>query len=300
MSGIYRYRLIQRLLTKSIIEYRMKKGYSVLLIGVSVIKNLIDTHIHTKFSFDGKAKMEEMCQCAITKGLTEICFTEHFSVNNYDPSYEVLDYQKYAEEIERCIGLFGERITIRKGLEIGETHIKNDVIKSFLMRKDLDYIIGSVHNIGIKKLRKHIRGKQKNESYEDYFEELYKSVKFGDMDALGHFDLMKRYAFDVFGNYDMEVYYDLISSIFDVMINRNIALEINTSGLISSAKEIFPSIDVLKLYRSKGGEMITVGSDAHRPDMLGNGIEDIFKLLKNMGYTSILSYRKRIPLLKSI
>jgi histidinol-phosphatase (PHP family) len=120
------------------------------------------------------------------------------------------------------------------------------------------------------------------------------------MDALGHFDLMKRYAFDVFGNYDMEVYYDLISSIFDVMINRNIALEINTSGLISSAKEIFPSIDVLKLYRSKGGEMITVGSDAHRPDMLGNGIEDIFKLLKNMGYTSILSYRKRIPLLKSI
>ena len=37
----------------------------------------IDFHLHSSFSGDSRAPMEDMIQSAIAKGLTHICFTEH-------------------------------------------------------------------------------------------------------------------------------------------------------------------------------------------------------------------------------
>ena len=41
-----------------------------------------DFHMHTSFSGDSDAPMEEVIQRAIALGLTHICITEH-----YDPDY---------------------------------------------------------------------------------------------------------------------------------------------------------------------------------------------------------------------
>ena len=55
---------------------------------------VVDYHVHSNNSFDGKNSIEEMCRKAIEKNLSEICFTEHFSVDPRDVSYRVLDYEK--------------------------------------------------------------------------------------------------------------------------------------------------------------------------------------------------------------
>ena len=50
---------------------------------------VVDYHVHSNNSFDGKNSIEEMCRKAIEKNLSEICFTEHFSVDPRDVRYEL-------------------------------------------------------------------------------------------------------------------------------------------------------------------------------------------------------------------
>lgn len=256
---------------------------------------LVDFHMHTKFSFDSKAQMEEMCERSIGKGLAEICFTEHFSVNSYDPSFEYFDYEKYSEKIDSCREQFKNKLIIKKGIEIGEPHVNKGLIEKFMNGKNFDFVIGSVHNIGKLKIRAYIADKNKKKSYGDYFKEVYESVLAGDMDALGHLDLVKRYAHDKFGNYDFDDYRDIIAAILETIIKRDICLELNTSGLVSSSKENFPSQKVVELYKDVGGNMITIGSDAHRSEMVGHGIKKSVELLMAVGFDEIVTFENRKP-----
>ncbi len=57
-------------------------------------------HHHTNHSFDSKADMEAVCKEAITKGIDEICFTEHYSVNPNLPTYGHIDYDRYFNQIK--------------------------------------------------------------------------------------------------------------------------------------------------------------------------------------------------------
>ena len=85
---------------------------------------IVDYHVHSTNSFDGKNTIEEMCRKAIEMGLYEICFTEHFSVDPRDVSYGILNYERYDDEIEKAKEKFSGRLHIKKGMEIGEPHLK--------------------------------------------------------------------------------------------------------------------------------------------------------------------------------
>jgi len=233
-----------------------------------IVIEFIDYHLHSTNSFDGKDKLIDICKNAIKLKLDEICFTEHFSINPNDPSFNYLDFEKYSDEIEECRNSFGDIIAIKKGLEIGEPHIRRDGIDYYLKDKDIDFIIGAVHNIGDLKLRRYMQDREKEQIYMDYFKEVYSTVRYGDIDILGHLDLMKRYAFGYYGNYDFDNHKLSIGDILKEAIKRNIGIELNTSGMRSDVKEIFPSIHVLKLYRELGGEIVTVGSDSHSTDLV--------------------------------
>ena len=124
---------------------------------------VVDYHVHSNNSFDGKNSIEEMCKKAIEINLSEICFTEHFSVDPRDVSYHVLNYEKYFSEIEKAKEKFSDKIKIKCGLEIGEPHLKQykkDLEKE-MKRMNLDFIIGSIHNIDGVKLRLYMQNKNK-------------------------------------------------------------------------------------------------------------------------------------------
>lgn len=254
---------------------------------------VFDYHVHSNNSFDGKDNLIDICISSIKMGLTEICFTEHFSVNPNDPSYNFLDYDKYSKEIEECNRLYGKSISVKKGVEVGEPHIKINILKEYFNDKQFDFVIGSVHNIGDLKLRKYMDGKDKNQVYRDYFEEFYNMVKFGDMDVLGHLDLMKRYAFGQYGDYDFKSHEKCIVDILKKAIDRGIGIEINTSGLRGNVNQAFPSIDILKAYKDLGGEIITIGSDSHCSSLVGNNFDTVIEMLRALGFKYIFKFKSR-------
>lgn len=161
---------------------------------------------------------------------------------------------------------------------------------------DLDFIIGSVHNINSIKLRLTMPSKTKSKIYEDYFNEILAMVKIADIDVIGHLDLMKRYAFADYGNYEFEDYKDIIEEILTIAIKRNIGLEINTSGLRNKVNEVYPKIEILNLYKMLGGTIITIGSDSHSTDDCFSYCKQSYDLLKAYGFEKIYTFTKRCPI----
>lgn len=256
---------------------------------------VVDYHIHSCNSFDGKASVEDICRSAAKLGVYEICFTEHFSVDPRDVSFDVLNYDGYSRDIDRSRELFENRLNIRKGLEIGEPHLFRDSLKEKLEGMDLDFIIGSVHNINSLKLRRYIEGGQKDRIYRDYFEEIYKMVCNSDIDVIGHLDLMKRYAYHDFGNYCFSDYKELMAGILKKAVDRGIGIEINTSGFRNEVKEPYPSFDAVRLYGEFGGEIITVGSDSHDCDNIANNYFTVLDMLKMLNFRYIFKFQNRKP-----
>ncbi|WBW99319.1 histidinol-phosphatase HisJ family protein [Oceanirhabdus sp. W0125-5] len=255
----------------------------------------IDHHIHTDNSFDSVEKVKNMCEKAVSEGIEIIGFGEHFSTIERLPTYGHMNFQKYDYEIECCRRLFKDKLEILKGLEICSPQFNIDSILKTVKDEGIDFIIGSVHDIDGPKLRKYIEGKSNKDAYEGYFKKVLEVSEKGEYDILGHIDLLKRYAFEKLGNYEFCDFKGIISEILNNVIRRGKAIEINTSGLDCGANELFPSIRVLKLYKELGGKLITIGSDAHSAEKLGNNHEIAVNALRDLGYGEYYYYKQRKP-----
>lgn len=257
---------------------------------------LVDYHHHTDNSFDSQAQMKEVCEQAIKKGLDEICFTEHFSVNPKVPTYGHMNFNRYFSQLEGCRELFGHQLVIKAGIELCEPHLMKEEYTEKLAYLELDFIMGSVHNIKEEKLRTFMVNKTKEEIYQQYFEEVYVMVAEADIDVIAHLDLIKRYAVEAVGKYEFITYKPIIEKIVCKAIERGIGIEINTSGLAKKAlNETLPSMDILRLYHSLGGTILTIGSDSHFSETVGSNQKSAIKMAKEAGFDGITVFEKRIP-----
>lgn len=255
---------------------------------------LAEYHHHTDNSFDSKANMFEVCEQAIRNGVDEICFTEHFSVNPKAPTYGHINFKRYFSQIEECREKYKDRLVVKVGIELCEPHLLREEYEQALKPFELDFIMGSVHNIDDQKLRQYMQNKDAHAVYQGYFEEVYELVSHADIDVLAHLDLMKRYATDLVGNYELDDFQTIIEAILKKAIARGIGIEINTSGIANKkVKEPFPSKEVLKLYKTLGGEILTIGSDSHRAETVGLYLEDALTLAKEAGFEYVYTFEAR-------
>ena len=228
-----------------------------------------DYHVHTDFSEDGRTTIEDMCLSAIERNIVEIAVTDHLDIDYPDRDFQFdLDYSAYSASIDRARERFDGRLNIVKGLEIGlQPHIL-DECASFLEGKDFQFVIASVHAVSGMDLYgdDFHRQKTKKAAYTEYLEELLACIKsFRLFNVVGHIDLIKRY-----GSYqDRSMKYsdfgDLLDQIFEELISTGRGLEVNTSGFRYNLQSTMPGFDLLKRYREMGGEILTIGSDAHTP-----------------------------------
>lgn len=251
-----------------------------------------DYHLHSKFSFDSQESIEKIYIKAEEEGLKEICLTEHFSMNKNNVSYGFLDFQKYFEEINGYNSQKSESVKIKVGLEIGEGHLKINEIDEYLKDKKIDFIIGSIHRINDIGIVKYIEMNNIKKVYEDYFLELYKLADKGEYDVLGHMDLVQRYSWNEYDKYNYISYLDLIDNILKKVIDRGKGIEINTS-ILKKHNDFMPKFEIIKRYKDLGGEIITVGSDAHKCDRVGEGISLTYELLREVGFKYVTRYDKR-------
>lgn len=261
-----------------------------------------DTHIHTSFSGDSETPPEEQIARAEELGMKTVCITDH---HDYDVVSDIdfeLCVPEYISEIRRLGDEYAGRIEILTGIELGlQTHL-TDYLPTLTAENSLDYVIGSVHFVdGFDPYYPEYFNKYGDKGYYRYYETLLDCVRaFDCFDSLGHLDYIVRYGVKYGYSYDLTDYSDIIDDILSTLIESGKALECNTGGLSRGLSEPNPCYDILKRYRQLGGELITLGADAHSPETLGYGFDKTGAVLKAMGYKYYAVYRNRKPCMEKL
>ncbi|MCU9613796.1 histidinol-phosphatase HisJ family protein [Caldibacillus lycopersici] len=257
---------------------------------------MFDFHLHSNFSADCDTPMEEMVQAAIQKGIQEMCFTEHIDEDYPDETIDFdLDVVNYAATIATMQRKYGDKINIRKGVELGVQPHVLDSYRKLLQKETFDFVICSMHTT--KKLDLHsgrfFEGKSLDQAYEEYYLELLECIRtFRSFSVLGHLDLVARYKYTE----GVSLFLNIIEEIFKEIIPSGQGIEINTSGFYYGMNRLLPSEDILQLYKDMGGEIITIGSDAHRPDRLAEYYEKSAGLLKKIGFRYVTTFENQQPI----
>ena len=138
------------------------------------------------------------------------------------------------------------------------------------------------------------KGKTQREYNRRYYQEILDVAKiYKNYSILGHLDVVKRY--DLKGEIAFDEIRDLIEEIFEVIIADGKGIELNTSSFAYQLKSLMPSREILELYYDMGGRIITIGSDAHNADRIGDHIKESEEILKEIGFGGIYTFDRMEP-----
>jgi len=261
----------------------------------------IDYHVHSDLSVDAYDSIERMCERAIQIGLKEIVFTEHYDTDLLDEGYGFYNYRKSHQIVEQTRERFDDRLTIKLGVEVDYQPQYETRIADFLGDKTYDYILGARHWLdGAMVGHDFFDGKTEIEAYTSYFESLLPLVECGLFDAVAHIDLVKRHGTERYGTFDPDRWMPRIEPVLRKIAEKGIGLEINTSGVRQAPGEPYPGLAVLTRFCELGATILTLGSDAHRTEQLGVGLQTGVQLAREAGFTHLALFDRRIPTLISI
>ncbi len=258
---------------------------------------LYDYHIHCKYSPDSNADIKSIIDVAISKGLKEICFTDHID-NAFLKNYDIPNFHNFLKEFNEFKKIYDNKISLKFGAEISLSPNLIDEGIAVSKAYPFDFIIGSSHecnNIFLMPNCPFYNSLEKREAYELYFKEVLFNIKYIDcFDVYGHLDYISRYAPYEDSSLSYFDYKDLIDEILKELISRDKGLEVNLSGLGKyNLGIIHPSDEILKRYKELGGEILTVGSDAHTPNYVGDKFDIVYNFIKEAGFDYITTYENR-------
>ncbi|MEA1975032.1 MAG: histidinol-phosphatase HisJ family protein [Bacillota bacterium] len=259
---------------------------------------MLDLHVHSNFSADSTEKIESIIIEAINRNIDIIAITDHIDYDYTDPSIKFeFNINDYFFEINRLKKIYGNKIKILKGVELGlQPHII-DKLNDFVNIYNFDFVIGSFHTCQKKDLylKNFYKGKSNKEAWDIYLDEIYNTIyKFNNFNVLGHLDLIKRYSEEV-RTIDISYYKAKLEKLFHLIVEKNIGIEVNTSGLRGDygLNETLPSNKIIQIYKNCGGKIITIGSDSHTKDTLGENFNQVYNELKQIGFKNIYYFEEK-------
>ena len=265
-----------------------------------------DYHCHSRISPDAKVPMIDMARAAVEAGIDELCFTDHveplvfFRWNDAPRPIGSYDWDAMVREFRAAQEAYGERIKLRMGAELGEAPFALEVMESFLKSAPpLDFTIGSAHVFRREDgtVAELYWNTEPDEAmwyseFDGYVAELERLVDWGKFTVLGHLTLPLRYAKEMAGlELSFDRYEEQLREILRRAIEKGIGIELNTNR----GHDPLPGAKWLKLYRELGGEIVTMGSDAHTPDYLGCAMEENQDLLRACGFRYFTTYEQGKP-----
>ncbi len=248
-----------------------------------------DYHIHTLYC-DGKNTPEKLVSTAILKGYSTIGFSGHSyvefdNVGTMSPENE----DKYFNEIQQLKQKYADKIEILCGIEL-DTCSNIDTSR-------FDYSIGSMHYI--KKNGKYhlidynvqmfsnfineFYGGDFNEVAKDYYKALPDAITKTNASIIGHIDLVTKYE-KVLELKKDDRYYEAAFDAIKKLVKLNIPFEINY-GVISRGYKNYPYPEdvLLKEINRLGGD-ITINSDCHNAEFLGQHYDAAVEIAKHCGF----------------
>ena len=269
-------------------------------------KILWDCHMHSSFSADSETPMEDMIQTAVDKGLTGICFTEHLDPD-YPETPENLDFSldipAYRQRLFELADAFRDQISVNFGIELGLQPHLSESFSGLLKEIPFDFVIGSSHVVhGYDPYYpSYFEGRKESACYMEYFESILENIAaFDKMDVYGHIDYVVRYGPNQNRQYSYGRYKEILDEILRTLIRKNIGIELNTGGYHYGLGEPNPCVNVIRRYRELGGEIITIGSDAHSAEYVGCCVRETQALLRTCGFRYFCTFEGGKPTFRKL
>jgi len=264
---------------------------------------VVDYHIHPDFSSDAQGRITDYCRYALQIGIKELCFTTHYEP---DPARAEIErvivagqaisvdsdwVSIYLEEIENARQEFSE-LTIGAGVEVGYEIGLEGKIADFLNRYRFDYVLGAVHcldhiaitsNHELIDFRKHLRPRGPEFIAQRYFDYVRAAAGSKLFDCLAHLDIWRKYIVPEIGTQFLTYIEPKIDLMLECIAQSGTGLEINCSALRRGEQEPYPKSKIIARAIKLGVTAFTIGSDAHRVEDLGNGVEQGLQILASFG-----------------
>lgn len=256
---------------------------------------MYDFHVHSRLSYDTYVPAVTMAQAAARAGLKEICFTDHIDYVLGTPREDIsFSQEAYGAELGN---LHVPGLTIRRGAELGLTDFNAAEAKADAQALACDFIIGSVHHLDNLDIYEPEwwQGKTVEEAELRYLETILRRVRLHDcFDVLGHLTYISKSPSNPTGQLiPYEKYADLTDEILKVLVTKGKGLEINSSG-VDRCGDFLPAERYLRRFRELGGEIVTMGSDAHTPERVGQYMGRAQEILKEV-FGWVCTFTGRAP-----
>lgn len=241
--------------------------------------------------------MEATCARAVEIGLPAVAFTEHADWTRWGGHEErgdvrgsvgeggflppPLDLDGYLASIDRCRQRF-PGLRILTGVEIGEPHLHRPLVDALLGAGAFERVLGSQHSLpggdgGWIEVRDAYGEIPAVEVVRAYLGEVDRMLRADPpVSVLAHLDYpLRAWPADA-GAFDAGTVEDELRGVLAVLASSGRALEVNTR---------LPTMPVvLDWWRQAGGDAVTFGSDAHRPDRLAARFREAAGLVAAHGF----------------
>jgi histidinol-phosphatase (PHP family) len=263
---------------------------------------MYDMHNHTLYSDDSNTLMANMIEAGIQQGLKGMAITDHYDPDYPTPEFQFTpDFPAYHKEMEQVKDTYKDKIEVLLGVEIGIQHGDTlEKCREVANGYTYDFILGSFHCAHGKDLYvDYFSDWSIEEAYHGFYQYMLDCLnQYQDFDVLAHFNIIDRYTSRV---PSYRPYMEEIEAILRVLVDRNKGIEINTSSFRYNLGDLTtPSKDILMLYKQLGGEIITLGSDAHSPRHVGYKLDWAKEFAEACGFRYYSHFKNRKPLYEKL
>jgi histidinol-phosphatase (PHP family) len=245
---------------------------------------LIDYHLHVIAHGDRPMTVENIlayCEVARGRGIRQMGITEH---DRYLDDIDLAAFQE-ARELSRDVGL-------RLGIEIDFVPGQEERMDHDASALPYDYVIGSVHRVGGEEVDHpdHQEIYEKWETYdlyEAYYEGVRQAALSGRFEVLGHPDLIK-----IFRKFPDQDITPMLEETADAIAESGVVVDVNAAGLRKPIGEVYPSEKFLTMLHRRGVPIV-LSSDAHAPEEVAAGYDTSLKLVRDVGYREVVTFKDR-------
>ena len=245
---------------------------------------MIDYHLHVIAHGDRPMTVDNIlayCDVAKSRGLRQMGITEH---DRYRDDIDLAAFQEAREKYQD--------VELRLGIEIDFVPGAEERMDRDGSALPYDYVIGSVHRVQGEEVdhpdhREIYEKLDAYELYERYYANVREAALSGRFEILGHPDLIK-----IFRTYPEQDITPMLEETADAVAESGIVVDVNAAGLRKPIGEIYPSRQLLEMFHRRGVPII-LSSDAHAPDQVALGYNKSLKLVHDVGYREVVTFKDR-------